>query len=84
MVATAIYSVTMVLSKENAFPLWRATERRWTKKFYQYYYYYYYYFKGYNFWTRRQKASLLPFASRDVLRGAGECTGKWTGERKAQ
>ena len=28
MVATAIYSVTMVLRKENAFPLCRAMERR--------------------------------------------------------
>jgi len=34
MVATAIYSVTMVLSllwKETAFPLCRATERRWKR-----------------------------------------------------
>ena len=37
MVATAIYSVTMVLWKETAFPLCRAMERRW-----RYYYYYYY------------------------------------------
>ena len=29
MVATAIYSVTMVLWKETAFPLHRATEKRW-------------------------------------------------------
>ena len=29
MVATAIYSVTMVLWKETAFPLCRAMERRW-------------------------------------------------------
>jgi len=36
MVATAIYSVTMVLWKETAFPLCRAMEKR-------YYYYYYYY-----------------------------------------
>ena len=31
MVATAIYSVTMVLWKEIAFPLCRATERRWKR-----------------------------------------------------
>ena len=31
MAATAIYSVTMVLWKETAFPLWRATERRWKR-----------------------------------------------------
>ena len=31
MVATAIYSVTMVLWKETAFPLCRAMERRWKK-----------------------------------------------------
>jgi len=31
MVATAIYSVTMVLWKETTFPLWRATERRWKR-----------------------------------------------------
>jgi len=31
MVATAIYSVTMVLWKETAFPLCRATERRWKR-----------------------------------------------------
>jgi len=30
MVATAIYSVTMVLWKETAFPLWRAMERRFS------------------------------------------------------
>jgi len=36
MVATAIYSVTMVLWKETAFLLCTAMERR-------YYYYYYYY-----------------------------------------
>jgi len=29
MVATAIYSVTMVLWKETAFPLYRAMEKRW-------------------------------------------------------
>jgi len=29
MVATAIYSVTMVLWKETAFPLCRAMEKRW-------------------------------------------------------
>jgi len=29
MVATAIYTVTMVLWKETAFPLCRATEKRW-------------------------------------------------------
>ena len=29
MVATAIYSVTMVLYKETAFPLCRANEKRW-------------------------------------------------------
>ena len=31
MVATAIYSVTMVLWKETAFPLRRAMERRWKR-----------------------------------------------------
>ena len=31
MVATAIYSVTMVLWKETAFPLYRAVERRWKR-----------------------------------------------------
>ena len=31
MVATAIYSVTMVLCKETAFPLCRAMERRWER-----------------------------------------------------
>jgi len=31
MVATAIYSVTMVLWKETTFPLWRAMERRWKR-----------------------------------------------------
>ena len=31
MVATAIYSATMVLWKETAFPLYRATERRWKR-----------------------------------------------------
>ena len=31
MVATAIYSVTMVLWKETAFPLRRATEKRWNR-----------------------------------------------------
>ena len=31
MVATAIYSVTMVLWKETAFPLCRAMERRWKR-----------------------------------------------------
>ena len=31
MVATAIYSVTMVLLKETAFPLCRAMERRWKR-----------------------------------------------------
>jgi len=31
MVATAIYSVTMVLWKETAFPLCRATEKRWKR-----------------------------------------------------
>ena len=31
MVATAIYSVTMVLWKETAFPLCRAVERRWKR-----------------------------------------------------
>jgi len=31
MVATAIYSVTMVLRKETAFPLCRAIERRWKR-----------------------------------------------------
>ena len=31
MVATAIYSVTMVLRKETAFPLCRAMERRWKR-----------------------------------------------------
>ena len=31
MVATAIYSVIMVLWKETAFPLWRAMERRWKR-----------------------------------------------------
>jgi len=29
--ATVIYSVTMVLWKETAFPLWRAMERRWKR-----------------------------------------------------
>ena len=32
MVATAIYSVTMVLWKETAFPLYRAMERGWKKE----------------------------------------------------
>ena len=32
MVATAIYSVTMVLWKETAFPLCRAMERGWKKE----------------------------------------------------
>jgi len=36
MVATAIYSVTMMLWEETAFPVCTATEKR-------YYYYYYYY-----------------------------------------
>jgi len=31
MVATAIYSVTMVLWKETTFPLCRAMERRWKR-----------------------------------------------------
>ena len=31
MVATAVYSVTMVLWKETAFPLYRAMERRWKR-----------------------------------------------------
>ena len=31
MVATAIYSVTIVLWKETAFPLCRAVERRWKR-----------------------------------------------------
>jgi len=31
MAATAIYSVTMVLWKETAFPLCRAMERRWKR-----------------------------------------------------
>jgi len=31
MVATAIYSVTMVLWKETAFPLCRAIEKRWKR-----------------------------------------------------
>ena len=31
MVATAIYSVTMVLWKETAFPLCRAIEKRWNR-----------------------------------------------------
>ena len=31
MVATVVYSVTMVLWKETAFPLWRAMERRWKR-----------------------------------------------------
>ena len=31
MVATAIYSVTMVLWKETAFPLCRVMERRWKR-----------------------------------------------------
>ena len=31
MIATAIYSVTMVLWKETAFPLCRAMERRWKR-----------------------------------------------------
>jgi len=31
MVATAIYSVTMALWKETAFPFCRATERRWKR-----------------------------------------------------
>ena len=31
MVATAIYSVEMVLWKETAFPLCRATEKRWKR-----------------------------------------------------
>ena len=39
MVATAIYSVTMVLWKETAFPLCRAVERRWNCQCYYYYYY---------------------------------------------
>jgi len=44
MVATAIYSVTTVLLKETAFPLCRATERRWKRNvvsrvFSSYYYY---------------------------------------------
>jgi len=31
MVATAIYSVTMVLWKETAFPLCRSIEKRWNR-----------------------------------------------------
>jgi len=31
MVATAIYSVTIVLWKETAFPLGRAMEKRWKR-----------------------------------------------------
>jgi len=31
MVATAIYSVTVVLWKETAFPFWRAMESRWKR-----------------------------------------------------
>jgi len=31
MVATAIYSVTMVLWRESAFPLCRGMERRWKR-----------------------------------------------------
>jgi len=38
MVATAIYSVTMVLWKETAFPLCRSMKKRY---YYNYYYYYY-------------------------------------------
>jgi len=41
MVATAIYSVTMVLWKETAFPLCRATEKRWKMNVVSYYYYYF-------------------------------------------
>jgi len=50
MVATAIYSVTMVLWKVTAFPLCRAMEKRWKRNvviivsYYYYYYYYYYHF----------------------------------------
>jgi len=48
MVATAIYSVTMVLWKETGFPLCRAMERRWKRKvvcvnILLYYYYYFSY-----------------------------------------
>jgi len=32
MVATAIYSVTMVLWKKTAFPLWRGIAKRWKRK----------------------------------------------------
>ena len=38
MVATAIYSVTMVLWKETAFPLCRAMERRWKRNVVSHYY----------------------------------------------
>jgi len=43
MVATAIYSVTMVLWKETAFPLCRAVERRWKRNVVSRVSYYYYY-----------------------------------------
>jgi len=52
--ATAFHSVIVVLRKETAFPLWRATPMRWNKRAVslafsvtvvtQYYYYYYYYY----------------------------------------
>ena len=43
MVATAIYSVTMVLWKETALPLCRAMERRWKRNVVSRVSYYYYY-----------------------------------------
>jgi len=51
MAATAIYSVTVLLWKETAFPLCRAMERRWktnvVSRVSSYYYYYYYYHHHY-------------------------------------
>ena len=43
MVATAIYSVTMVLWKETAFPLCRAMEKCWKRNVVSRVSYYYYY-----------------------------------------
>ena len=45
MAAAAIYSVTMVLWKETAFPLYRAMEKRWKRNIVYLSYHHYYYYK---------------------------------------
>ena len=50
MVATAIYTVTMVLWKETAFPLCRAMEMRWKTNVVRHYYYYYHHHHYLDHW----------------------------------